>query len=137
MTVPTSVSILDGSTFVVSDGRGDIEASPTDTNGLFHQDTRHLSQWVLTVNGERLNALSTDDLQYFATQFFLIAGTGTVYVDAKVSVVRKRAVGDGFHEDLTILNHATEAVDLDVRIDAAADSMPLPTSQTCSRSRMH
>ena len=29
------VQILDGNTFVVSDARGDIEASPTDPTGLF------------------------------------------------------------------------------------------------------
>ena len=34
-------------------------------------------------------------------------GTGTVYIDAKLSVIRERAVGDGFHEELTILNHET------------------------------
>ena len=39
-------------------------------------------------------------------------GTGTVYVDAKLSVIRRRAVGNGFHEELTILNHADEPVDL-------------------------
>jgi glycogen debranching enzyme len=115
------VRILDGNTFVVSDGRGDIEASPTDPTGLFSFDTRFLSQWVLTVNGQRLTALSTDDLQYFESQFFLVPATGTVYVDAKLSVLRRRAVGDGFHEELTILNHAAEPVDLAVRIDAASD----------------
>ncbi len=59
------VRILDGNTFVVSDARGDIEASPTDPTGLFSFDTRFLSRWVLSVNGERLNPLSVDDLQYF------------------------------------------------------------------------
>ena len=49
------VRILDGNTFVVSDERGDIEASPTDPTGLFSFDTRFLSRWVLTVDGERLN----------------------------------------------------------------------------------
>ena len=48
-------------------------------------------------------------------------GTGTVYVDADLSVIRERSVGDGFHEQLTILNHRGEPVDLDVRIDAATD----------------
>ena len=48
-------------------------------------------------------------------------GTGTVYVDAKLSVIRQRAVGDGFHEELTILNHDDEAVDLTVRIEADCD----------------
>ena len=115
------VKILDGNTFVVSDARGDIEASLTDPTGLFSFDTRFLSTWVLTVNGERLNPLSVDDLQYFATRFFLVPGTGTVYIDAKLSVIRERAVGDGFHESITILNHATEPVALTIRIEAGCD----------------
>ena len=115
------VKILDGNTFVVSDERGDIEASLTDPTGLFSFDTRFLSKWVLTVNGQRLNALSTDDLQYFETRFFLVPGTGTVYIDAKLSVIRKRAVGNGFQEDLTILNHAEKPVDLKVRLEAGSD----------------
>jgi glycogen debranching enzyme len=115
------VTILDGNTFVVSDTRGDIEASLTDPTGLFSFDTRFLSTWVLTVNGRRLNPLSVDDLQYFETRFFLVPGTGTVYVDAKLSVIRQRAVGDGFHEELTILNHDESPVDLTVRVDAGSD----------------
>jgi glycogen debranching enzyme len=115
------VKILDGNTFVVSDGRGDIEASLTDPTGLFSFDTRFLSKWVLTVDGQRLNPLSVDDLHYFETRFFLVPGTGTVYVDAKVSVIRQRAVGDGFHEQLTILNHDDEPVDLTVGVEAASD----------------
>jgi glycogen debranching enzyme len=115
------VQILDGNTFVVSDERGDIEASRTDPTGLFSFDTRFLSRWILAVNGERLNALSVDDLQYFETRFFLVPGTGTVYVDAKVSVIRRRAVGDGFYEELTVLNHADEPVDLVIRVEAASD----------------
>src|SRR6188474_3320921 len=100
------VQILDGNTFVVSDGQGDIDASLTDPTGLFSFDTRFLSKWVLTVDGQRLNPLSVDDLQYFETRFFLVPGTGTVYVDSKLSVIRQRSVAAGFHEDLTILNHA-------------------------------
>src|SRR5262245_23597732 len=115
------VQILEGNTFVVSDDRGDIEASRTDPTGLFSFDTRFLSRWVLTVDGERLNPLSVDDLQYFETRFFLVPGTGTVYIDAKLSVIRQRAVGDGFHEELTILNHDEQPVDLEVRVDAGSD----------------
>jgi glycogen debranching enzyme len=115
------VKILDGNTFVVSDSRGDIEGSLTDTTGLFSFDTRFLSEWVLTVNGQRLTPLSTDDLQYFETRFFLVPGTGTVYVDSKLSVIRRRAVGNGFREELQILNHDEKPVDLTVRIDADSD----------------
>jgi glycogen debranching enzyme len=115
------VQILDGNTFVVSDDCGDIEASLTDPTGLFSFDTRFLSKWVLTVNGERLGALSVDDLQYFETRFFLVQGTGTVYIDAKLSVIRQRSVGAGFHEELTILNHAAKPANLTVRLEAGSD----------------
>jgi glycogen debranching enzyme len=115
------VKILDGNTFVVSDSSGDIEASLTDPTGLFSYDTRFLSRWVLTVNGERLNPLSVDDLQYFETRFFLVPGTGTVYIDAKLSVIRQRAVSTGFHEELTILNHADKPATLTIRLDAGCD----------------
>ena len=117
----SQVKILDGNTFVVSDERGDIEASRTDPTGLFSFDTRFLSKWVLRVNGLRLTPLSVDDLQYFETRFFLVPGTGTVYVDAKVSVIRHRTVGNGFHEEVTILNHDDEPLDLVVRVDADSD----------------
>jgi glycogen debranching enzyme len=115
------VRILDGNTFVVCDERGDVEASPTEPTGLFSFDTRFLSKWVLTIDGQKLNSLSIDDLQYFQSRFFLVPGTGTVYIDAKLSVIRERSVGNGFHEELTVLNHQNEPVELTIRIDAASD----------------
>jgi glycogen debranching enzyme len=115
------IRILDGNTFVVSDRNGDIEPSRSDPTGLFSFDTRFLSRWVLTINGQRLNALSTDDLDYFQARFFLVPATGTVYVDAKLSVIRVRAVGGGFHEELRILNHEDHPVNLDVQVLAASD----------------
>jgi glycogen debranching enzyme len=115
------VRILDGNTFVVSDERGDIEASLTDPTGLFSFDTRFMSKWILSVNGQRLTALSVDDLHYFETRFFLVPGTGTVYIDSKLSVIRHRTVGNGFQEQLTFLNHEQGTVDLTIRIDADCD----------------
>src|SRR5260370_31583466 len=116
-----TISILEGNTFVVSDFGGDMDASATETKGLFAFDTRSLSRWLLTLDGKTPNVLSTDDLAYFSAQFFLVPGTGTVYVDADLSIIRTREVGDGFHESLRILNHKAEPVDVDVHIEAAAD----------------
>src|SRR5215472_16996914 len=115
------VSALEGDTFVVSDRRGDIATSPDQAHGLFQRDTRFLSRWILTVDGENPNSLSTDDVNYFSSQFFLVPGTGTIYVDSPLSIVRQRAVGGGFHEDIRILNHKSKSIDLDVRIEADAD----------------
>src|SRR5215475_9888207 len=115
------VSILEGDTFVVSDRRGDISISPEEAQGLFQGDTRYLSRWVLTVNGARPNSLSTDDVNYFSSQFFLVPGTGTIYVDSPMSIVRQRAVGGGFHEDLKVTNHKAKPIDLDIMNEADAD----------------
>ena len=42
-----TISILDGSTFLVGDLRGDIDASPDQAHGFFYRDTRFLSRWHL------------------------------------------------------------------------------------------
>jgi glycogen debranching enzyme len=116
-----TVSILEGNTFVVSDLSGNIDASPVDTHGLFAWDTRFLSRWMLTIDGQSLHALSTDDLEYFSAQFFLVPGTGTVYVDSDLSVMRKRSAGNGFREELLIRNERPAPRDLEVRLEAASD----------------
>ena len=85
---------LDGNTFVVSDrANGDIEASLTDPDRPALIRHPFPLEWVLTIDGQAPQPLSVDDLHYFETRFFLVPGTGTVYVDAKLSVIRPRAVG--------------------------------------------
>ncbi|WP_410814499.1 glycogen debranching N-terminal domain-containing protein [Micromonospora sp. 067-2] len=115
------VSILDGNTFLVSDRTGDIEPSTDFPTGLFSFDTRFLSNWQLTLNGERLHALSIDTSESYRTKFFLAPGEPTHYLDAMASVIRSRAIVGSFEEELTVLNHSGEDVDFTVRIEMAAD----------------
>jgi glycogen debranching enzyme len=119
--ISDTVSILDGNKFVVSNRQGDLEATPTDNHGLFLNDTRFLSRWVLTINGMRPKVLSVDDTAYYSAQHFLALATGTVYVDSHLTVVRRRMVNGGFHEELALVNHDHEPIDLEVRIEADAD----------------
>jgi glycogen debranching enzyme len=116
-----TVSILDGSTFVVSDRRGDLDATPTENHGLFLEDTRFLSRWVLTVGGIRPKTLSVDEQAYFKVQFFEAVTTGTVYVDSHLSVMRRRCVSGGFEETIEIENHGKEPVELDVKLEVGSD----------------
>src|SRR5919108_5895405 len=107
-----TISILDGSTFVVSNRRGDIDAGPDQPHGLFYRDTRFLSRWVLTLEGRPLEVLSTEDIDYFSAQFFLYPPTGTIYKNPELSVIRQRTVGDGLHEDVILLNHSDRTVEV-------------------------
>jgi glycogen debranching enzyme len=115
------IAILDGSTFVVSDRRGDIDASPDQPHGFFYRDTRFLSRWRLRANGKPLEALSTDETAYFGAQFFLVPPGGDVNENPSTSVIRKRTVGDGFHEDVTVINHDPAPLELELRLDAGSD----------------
>src|SRR5262245_39937986 len=115
-----TISILDGSTFVVSSANGDIEAKPDEPHGLFFKDTRHLSHWVLTLNGERLDVLSTDAIEHYFAQFFCVPFGGTVHKNPIVSVNRSRFVGEDFSEQIAVMNydHAPHDFELGVEVDA-------------------
>ena len=115
------MSILDGATFVVCDRRGDLDAETTETHGLFHDDMRHLSRFVLTLDGLAPTLLSIDDSAHYATQFFLVHPTGSVLDDAHFSVIRRRWINRGFQEEITVLSHCPDRVDLDLRIEIGAD----------------
>ena len=115
------ISVLDGSTFVLSGRTGDIDAGPGQPHGFFYKDTRHLSRWVLTVNGVAPAVLSTDNVEYYFVQFFLAPPTGTIYRDPSLSLVRRRLIGDGFVEDVTLMNHGAEPAPLVLRLEAGAD----------------
>jgi glycogen debranching enzyme len=121
----SNVSILDGSTFLVSSPNGDISAGPNQAQGLFFKDMRHLSKWQLTMKGIPLDVLSTDSLEYYYSQHFCVPPTGTIYKNPTLSIVRRRFIGDGFVEDLTALNHGTEPEEVELRLDADSDFVDL------------
>ncbi|MEW2443540.1 amylo-alpha-1,6-glucosidase [Micromonospora marina] len=115
------VSILDGNTFLVSDDRGNIQPSYDFPTGLFSFDTRFLSTWILTLDGQPLHALSIDDSLSYKTRFFLVPGEPTHYLDAKVSVIRSRAIGGSLDEELTLLNHADQETEFRLRLEIGSD----------------
>ncbi|MFU8873818.1 glycogen debranching N-terminal domain-containing protein [Micromonospora sp. SL4-19] len=115
------VHVLAGNSFALSDTEGDMEVDPRVPAGLFSFDTRFLSRWVLTLDGERLHALSRDDLAYFETRFVVVPGAASHYVDADVSVIRHRIIDRGLHERITVLNHSAEPAEITVRMAIAND----------------
>ncbi|GAA1803734.1 amylo-alpha-1,6-glucosidase [Planosporangium flavigriseum] len=115
------VSILEGITFVVSDMRGDIAPDPDEPTGLFYRDVRHLSRWQVRLNGNQLDALSGEEVEYDEAVFFLVEPTGTIYRNPTVSLLRRRHVGDGMRETLELTSHSTTPLTLELSILFAAD----------------
>ncbi|MDH4076690.1 MAG: amylo-alpha-1,6-glucosidase, partial [Acidimicrobiia bacterium] len=110
---------------VVSDRLGDLDASLTDSHGLFHSDTRYLSRFRLTVNEVSPTVLSVDDSAHYAAQFFLVQPTGSVIDDSQLAVLRRRSIDLGFREEITVLSHSRQPMDVDLQIEVAADCADL------------
>ena len=113
-----ALTILEGSTFCLSDDRGDF-VDPT--MGLFAHDTRFLSRWLLTVNGTRPLLLSSNRVDYFSAAFYLrnpvVGGLGY----DELSIRRDRFVGDGMQEHLVVENHAPRTVEFELALELGSD----------------
>jgi glycogen debranching enzyme len=119
-----SLTILDGSTFCVSDARGDVGETGS---GFFAEDTRFLSQLRLTVNGTRPLLLSSDKVDYFSAAFYLRGpSTDGLPADA-LMLVRRRFVGAALQDTLHVENTSMERVEFDLGLEVAADFCDLLT----------
>ncbi len=116
---PDSVNVLECSTFVVSDVRGDIQELTV--AGFFHDDTRYLSCFALTVNGEKLDSLTGGNINYFSAAFYLTNPEMLGLKPRSLSVRRSRFVGDGLTEEIWISNHLDEPITLSVHLKCAID----------------
>ena len=112
------LTILEGSTFCMSDDRGDIA---DETSGFFAHDTRFLSRLVLSVQGSPLLLLSSGRVEHFAAAFFLRNATLNGLPQDALSISRERFVGTGLQERIGIRNESMHKLDFDVSLELAAD----------------
>jgi glycogen debranching enzyme len=113
-----ALTILEGSTFCISDERGDI-ADPGE--GLFANDTRFLSRWVLTIDGARPLRLSSDKVEYFSAAFYLRNPVVGDLGPDEVSIGRDRFVGEGMQEHIVVQNHAARSVEFELALEVGSD----------------
>ncbi len=107
------VTVLDGSTFVVCDERGDLDGVAA-ASGFFAADTRFLSRSVLTVEGERVQPVSVEQGAPHVAVFELCAPQG-------LAVRRELFVGRGLEERIEIGNSSGEPVEAEVALELASD----------------
>jgi glycogen debranching enzyme len=117
-------SVFDGSTFVVANGLGDLDAEHASApypHGFFSDDTRYLSRWRLTMDGEPLESLSVGEVEYFAVQFFLVPPVTSIHANPYFSLIRRRLVRGTWTEELIAVNHLGTPVEADMRIEVDSD----------------
>jgi glycogen debranching enzyme len=115
--VPDELIILDGTTFMYSEGSGDVEAE--EAEGFFFADVRHLSRWRLLVDGEPVEPLTSRTIDYYSARI-----VGTRAGDEEhpaLSVRRDRFVSEGMHEDVVLENLGERACDVRVELLYASD----------------
>jgi glycogen debranching enzyme len=107
------VTVLDGSTFAVCDERGDLDAAAA-ASGFFAADTRFLSRLVLTVDGERGEAVALEQAAPHIALFSLRGPAGLV-------VRRELFVGQGLEERITLENPTNAEVEAVLELELASD----------------
>ena len=115
-----TLSVLDGSTFVLGDRLGDVRPDAGREHGFFSDDTRFISRWVLRLDEMPLELLSLNQSAHFDAQFFLTPAVGPAE-EAPCSIVRHRLVGDVWMERLIVTNHLHETSRLRLALDVDTD----------------
>jgi glycogen debranching enzyme len=119
MQVVPKVTIVEGSAFLISGPGG--EVVPEIADGFFFRDTRFLSRWQLTVNGQVPETLTASTPEPFIASLVSRAMPRPGQPDSTLLVLRRRYVGRGLREDLTIRNLSDEAAYCAVEVTYAAD----------------
>jgi glycogen debranching enzyme len=113
-----ALTILEGSTFCISDERGDILEQ---TGGFFARDTRFLSVFRLTLNGEAPLLLSSGKVDYFSAAFYLRNPSVDGLPPDSIAIVRERFVSEALQERIVVENVASEPVSFELAVHVGSD----------------
>src|SRR5262245_42424624 len=91
------------------------------TSGFFARDTRFLSLFRLTINGERPLLLSSGKVEYFSAAFYLRNPFAGGLAQDSVAIVRERFVSDTMQDRVAVENVTTEPVSFDLALEVAND----------------
>jgi glycogen debranching enzyme len=112
------LTILEGTTFCISDERGDIGE---ETSGFFAHDTRFLSRLELRVDGARPLLLSSGRVEHFAAAFYLRNANVNGLPHDAISIARERFVGTGMQERIAVRNETMKPLEFELSLELCAD----------------
>ena len=114
------ITVLNGSTFCVSDEGGDVDGLAT-ASGFFASDTRFLSRCILTLGGMRLEPLSHLQRSPHLATFVLRNGLAAGLEPDELSITRERFVGSCMEEHITVENHGRRRLEVELALELEAD----------------
>jgi len=115
----TDLVVINGSTFFVSYPVGDSDGRMTE--GLFHDDVRHLSRWRLLVDGSPLRLLTSRLSAHHTAHIFGTLPRAQIGDNPALSIRRDRRVAGGMHEDLVVTNNSELPAEIVLDLEISAD----------------
>jgi len=112
--------------FLMTDSEGHVEVGNDSGFGLYHEDTRYLSGWELTLVGvEPVVLLSTAEEAFWMEQVMtnpeLLADTGERLPSGQLQIRRHRVLDRSMVETTRFTNYSSQEFDLTVQYGFAAD----------------
>lgn len=117
--VSENIVSTSGSIFVISAPDGQIR--PGTLEGLYAFDTRCVSEYLLTVDGQTPVLLRSHMVSHSLATFYATSADAGPEQGGVFSIVRDRYVSRGMHEDVTIQNHSNETRRPVVSVSIKAD----------------
>ena len=114
-----SVTLVEGSSFCISSPNGDIHGEHP--HGVFVLDTRILSDWSLTINGQALEPLAAEMKEPYRALFAGRVPRTDGYADSPLIVERLREVGAGIQEQVTVRNYSLVPAVCEISVRMEAD----------------
>ncbi len=114
------ITLLDGSTFCISESTGDITGEHT--QGWFVRDTRLISRWLLHIDDLPLSPVAVHQPDPF-TAIFISRLADLHLADSAnaILVTRHRFLDDGMGEELVVRNNTSATITCAVSLSVGAD----------------
>jgi glycogen debranching enzyme len=113
------VTLLEETTFCISDASGDIV--PSGAQGLFFRDTRFISRLELRLDGELPESVAVQPNDPFRCTFLARRPPGPLRADSTLLIIRRRYVGNGMRDDITLRNLGHEPTSAHLTVAVASD----------------
>ena len=120
---PPVLTINHGNTFMVTEQSGEITANSE--QGLFASDTRFVSYYSISADGEPWTRVTSSTPTYYGSRIYLtnsdlITEKGPVPAGS-LSLIVSRAMAEGVHEDLDLVNYSLKPIGFNLEIAIRAD----------------
>jgi glycogen debranching enzyme len=120
---PPLLTINNDCTFMVTDLDGHISADSE--QGVFSKDTRFVSYYEISANGQPWERLTSNTLTYYGARVYLTNRAFTTLereVEAgTLSLTISRSISEGIHEDLDISNFGLQPVTFNLEVTLRSD----------------